>query len=191
MMDFNKLDSHELSLLGLYFETDWEADLFAAIIREELEVRVGVAISKTVGSPKIEEFDQCLTAEEHCQWLEQNCPDYKEIVINEKCELEWEIIAWRDKIPGLVDYGCAVVCNITVEDMNLSVRSYNALKRDGLMTVGDILTCGDLSNVWGLGQINIEEIKSRLREIFSSPDLFLNDESDMVFFDINEDDFDN
>ena len=186
MMNFYRLDSRELSLPGLFFETEREAELFADIIREELEVRVGEAISEKVGAQTIEEFDQCLTEKDKHKRLEQNYPDYCEIVVNVQYELEWEIVAWREAIPGAVNNGRAPVCNITVGDMGLSVRSYNALKRAGLMTVGDMLTCGDLSNIRGLGQKNIEEIKSRLREIFSSPPLCSDDGPDIVFFDEND-----
>ena len=56
--------------------------------------------------------------------------------------------------------------NLSIEDMDLSVRSYNSLKRAGYHTVGDLLTGIDsgqeLSKIRNCGAKSIREIKEKL-----------------------------
>ena len=56
-----------------------------------------------------------------------------------------------------------------IEDLRLSVRSYNCLKRAGLCTVADILARGSLKGIRNLGRKSMEEIQNRLLELM--PDL--------------------
>ena len=56
-----------------------------------------------------------------------------------------------------------------IEDLKLSVRSYNCLKRAGLCTVADILARGSLEGIRNLGRKSAEEIQYRLLELM--PDL--------------------
>lgn len=53
-----------------------------------------------------------------------------------------------------------------IEDLSLSVRSYNALKRAGKNTVGDVINCSfaDLCNIRNLGDASIENICAALAE---------------------------
>lgn len=53
-----------------------------------------------------------------------------------------------------------------LEDLDLSVRSYNCLRRAGRNTVGDVskMTDVELSKVRNLGRKSAEEIKARLAE---------------------------
>ena len=53
--------------------------------------------------------------------------------------------------------------SLCLEALDLSVRSYNCLKRAGIQTVGDILACGDLSNIRNLGRKSEEEIRQKLQ----------------------------
>jgi len=52
----------------------------------------------------------------------------------------------------------------TIEELDLSVRSYNCLKRAGINTVGELIqkTEEELSKVRNLGYPSIKEIKSKL-----------------------------
>jgi DNA-directed RNA polymerase subunit alpha len=54
-----------------------------------------------------------------------------------------------------------------IEDMELSVRSYNCLKRAGVMTVGDLIEKNedDLMAIRNFGQKSIEEVKQKLAEM--------------------------
>ena len=59
------------------------------------------------------------------------------------------------------DYG------ITVEELNLSVRSYNCLKREGINTVGDLVqkSEAELMDIRNFGQKSIDEVKTKLAEL--------------------------
>ncbi len=167
MIDFRRLSRKELADNGLSFKTAAEADLFADIITEELEERVGEAITKAVGEEKSREFELCTTQEEEAEWLRKACPGYPEIIIEKEKELNREIMEYRDRIPGVIGNAPTELKNMTIEEMDLSLRSLNCLKRAGLHTVGDLLEYGDLSNMRSLSQSCIEEIQNRLREINS------------------------
>lgn len=54
-----------------------------------------------------------------------------------------------------------------IEDLDLSVRSYNCLKRAGINTVGDLanMTEDELVKVRNLGRKSLDEIKKKLQEL--------------------------
>jgi DNA-directed RNA polymerase subunit alpha len=54
-----------------------------------------------------------------------------------------------------------------IEDLDLSVRSYNCLKREGVTTVGQLVerTEEDLLDIRNFGQKSIEEVKQKLSEL--------------------------
>ena len=56
---------------------------------------------------------------------------------------------------------------ITVEELNLAVRSYNCLKREGINTVGDLVqkSEGELMDIRNFGQKSIDEVKLKLEEL--------------------------
>ncbi|HXF37602.1 MAG TPA: DNA-directed RNA polymerase subunit alpha [Actinomycetota bacterium] len=56
---------------------------------------------------------------------------------------------------------------ITVEELNLSVRSYNCLKREGINTVGDLVqkSEAELMDIRNFGQKSIDEVKQKLAEL--------------------------
>ncbi len=56
---------------------------------------------------------------------------------------------------------------ITVEDLNLSVRSYNCLKREGINSVGDLVqkSESELMDIRNFGQKSIDEVKTKLEEL--------------------------
>ena len=55
----------------------------------------------------------------------------------------------------------------TIEELDLSVRSYNCLKRAGIHTVGDLVekSEADMLKVRNLGQKSLEEVKFKLAEL--------------------------
>jgi DNA-directed RNA polymerase subunit alpha len=57
--------------------------------------------------------------------------------------------------------------NTAIEDLSLSVRAYNCLKRSGLMTVGQVLEKSEdeLLALRNFGRKSYEELKTRLREL--------------------------
>jgi DNA-directed RNA polymerase subunit alpha len=56
---------------------------------------------------------------------------------------------------------------LTIEDLNLSVRSYNCLKREGINTVGELVqkSEGELMDIRNFGQKSIDEVKLKLDEL--------------------------
>jgi DNA-directed RNA polymerase subunit alpha len=56
---------------------------------------------------------------------------------------------------------------LTIEELNLSVRSYNCLKREGINTVGDLVqkTEAELLDIRNFGQKSIDEVKAKLEEL--------------------------
>jgi DNA-directed RNA polymerase subunit alpha len=54
-----------------------------------------------------------------------------------------------------------------IEDMDLTVRSYNCLKREGVTTVGELVqkTEDDLLEIRNFGQKSIDEVKAKLDEM--------------------------
>src|ERR671914_2505653 len=54
-----------------------------------------------------------------------------------------------------------------IEDMDLTVRSYNCLKREGVTTVGELTqkTEEDLMEIRNFGQKSIDEVKAKLEEL--------------------------
>jgi len=57
------------------------------------------------------------------------------------------------------------VLDTPIEDLDLSVRSYNCLKRQGVNTIGQLTECteGDLLNIRNFGAKSIEEVKDKLQ----------------------------
>jgi DNA-directed RNA polymerase subunit alpha len=63
---------------------------------------------------------------------------------------------------------------LTIEELNLSVRSYNCLKREGINTVGELVqkSEAELMDIRNFGQKSIDEVKAKLDEL----GLFLREE---------------
>src|SRR5437879_4492076 len=56
---------------------------------------------------------------------------------------------------------------LTIEELNLSVRSYNCLKREGVNTVGELVqkSEAELMDIRNFGQKSIDEVKAKLDEL--------------------------
>jgi hypothetical protein len=63
----------------------------------------------------------------------------------------------------------AAAGDLLVEDLDLSVRGYNVLKRGGVFTVRELLLVSEeeLLSMRRMGQKSVDEIKSRLEELLS------------------------
>jgi DNA-directed RNA polymerase subunit alpha len=57
--------------------------------------------------------------------------------------------------------------NMPIEDLNLTQRSYNCLKREGIHTVGELTARSetDLMDIRNFGQKSITEVKEKLAEL--------------------------
>src|SRR5919107_1276573 len=69
--------------------------------------------------------------------------------------------------PSPVDEQLAADLALPVEDLQLTVRSYNCLKREGIHTVGELITRSeqDLLDIRNFGQKSIDEVKAKLHEM--------------------------
>ena len=69
--------------------------------------------------------------------------------------------------PAVTDSALTGDLALTVEELNLSVRSYNCLKREGINTVGDLVqkSEAELMDIRNFGQKSIDEVKAKLDEL--------------------------
>jgi len=69
--------------------------------------------------------------------------------------------------PSPVDEQLAADLALPVEDLNLTVRSYNCLKREGIHTVGELIARSeqDLLDIRNFGAKSIDEVKAKLVEM--------------------------
>ncbi|MEX0834634.1 MAG: DNA-directed RNA polymerase subunit alpha C-terminal domain-containing protein, partial [Nitriliruptor sp.] len=68
---------------------------------------------------------------------------------------------------ALASIGTDPVKSMLIEDLDLSVRSYNCLKREGVGTVGELLdrTEQDLLEIRNFGSKSVDEVKEKLVEL--------------------------
>ncbi|NED94422.1 DNA-directed RNA polymerase subunit alpha [Phytoactinopolyspora alkaliphila] len=66
--------------------------------------------------------------------------------------------------PSPVDAQLAADLALPIEDLQLTVRSYNCLKREGIHTVGELVSRSeaDLLDIRNFGQKSIDEVKAKL-----------------------------
>lgn len=69
--------------------------------------------------------------------------------------------------PSPVDEQYAENLSVPVEQLNLTVRSYNCLKREGIHTVGELVSRSeqDLLDIRNFGSKSIDEVKEKLAEL--------------------------
>ena len=69
--------------------------------------------------------------------------------------------------PSPVDAAMAADLALAIEDLELTVRSYNCLKREGIHTVGELVARSeaDLMDIRNFGQKSIDEVRQKLGEL--------------------------
>ncbi|MBR3320256.1 hypothetical protein IKG20_03065 [Candidatus Saccharibacteria bacterium] len=93
-----KLDEEFLREVGLVAMPDAQRKAFLEYAQEELEVRVGEEIAAGMTEDKMKEFEAAETDEETEKWLNENKPNYRELVDKTIAEFKDEISRNRDKI---------------------------------------------------------------------------------------------
>ena len=170
MYEYTRLDVGGLKQLGISFETMEESVAFAALIQEELEERVGRAISERLSDTQLDEFDSIVNAAEAKLWLRYNCPDYPKTVQSTVRRFIEELLQYRRSIDGLYDHYEMRVNSMPIENLDLTPhgRSYNCLKRARMQTVGDLVEGiegrEDLLKIRNLGMRSAEEIMRAIME---------------------------
>lgn len=155
----------KLAEKGISFETPEEEDLFTRVITSALETRIGNAIMQRIGPEKSIAFSRCNAGIETTQWLERNCPDYRDIVLREQKKILHEVMQYKNRIPGMIYQEQDPIRKVTVEELDLGVRSTNCLRRAGIRTVGDLLDYGDYTRIRNLSPSCAEEISDKLEEL--------------------------
>ena len=69
--------------------------------------------------------------------------------------------------PSPANESMAADLALAIEELNMSVRSYNCLKREGIHTVGELVTRSeaDLMDIRNFGAKSIDEVKAKLIEL--------------------------
>lgn len=93
-----ELDEGFLREVGLTVMPDEQKRAFLEYVQRELEVRVGEGIADGMTEEKMQEFEAAETDEAAERWLNENKPNYKEIVEKTIEELKNEISRNREKI---------------------------------------------------------------------------------------------
>lgn len=93
-----ELDEGFLREVGLTVMPDEQKRAFLEYVQTELEVRVGEGIADGMTEEKMQEFEAAETDEAAERWLNENKPNYKEIVEKTIEELKNEISRNREKI---------------------------------------------------------------------------------------------
>jgi hypothetical protein len=91
-------DEQFLQEMGLSAMPEEQKREFLEYIQEELEVRIGERISRGLTDAQLAEFDALTDQNEIGRWLQDNRPDYREIVDRTIAEMKEEIRANRSKL---------------------------------------------------------------------------------------------
>lgn len=95
------LDDDFLQSLGLGGLPDDQKQAFLQHLYEELELRVGTRLSEGMSDDQLAEFEKLIDSNDEqgaLAWLEQNRPNYKEVVADELEKLKQEVVTNRDAI---------------------------------------------------------------------------------------------
>lgn len=173
MRDVNRLDANGLRNLGIDFNSEEEIDMFTALIRDEMEMRVGDEMTRVMTPKQINDFENIMgnNSQAQVEWIRENCPEHREICERVKKELREELLKFKKEIPGL-KRNAEMEWNEKPISMfeNLSLRTFRLLESQGIMTFGELysMDAADLVCIIG-GECRdyvakLEELLNRNRE---------------------------
>lgn len=99
-----QLDEDFLKDVGLASLPTEQKAAFLDHLLETLELRVGTKLSEGMSDDQLKEFEDLIKARDDkgaLSWLQENRPNFREVVAGELEQLKKEVIANRDKILGL------------------------------------------------------------------------------------------
>lgn len=107
--------------------------------------------------------DGSITPMESVSWAAKILIDHLTMFMN----IENSIAESGDSMKEKVNEQKAKKINMTIEDMDLTVRSYNCLKRAGIMTVEELIqkTEDEMSRVRNLGKKSLKEVKDKINNM--------------------------
>ena len=171
MIDFYKLSPQELDRCGFTFTNRANGRAFVGILRDAMEIRIGEAIHQASrGADPDPELLQGEDPESQAameEWLQKNCPGFRDVIARVQRDLEEELIAYRDKIPCLDRRVPETVRRIRVRELGLSLRSENCLLRAGLETVEQVAAYRDLTTIRNLSRTCAAEINRALLKLIA------------------------
>lgn len=82
-------------------------------------------------------------------------------------EVDTEVAGMDSLMQDYVNDGSARRINMSIDDLDLTVRSYNCLKRAGISTVQELTekTEDEMARVRNLGKKSLKEVKEKLQEL--------------------------
>lgn len=93
-----QFDDRFLQEMGLQAMPEGQKKSFLEYIQSELEIRIGIRISRGLTDAQLSEFDALTDQAAITRWLEKNRPDYRDVVSRTIEEMKSEIRANRDKL---------------------------------------------------------------------------------------------
>jgi DNA-directed RNA polymerase subunit alpha len=82
-------------------------------------------------------------------------------------EVDSEVSEMESLMKDYVNDGSVKKVNMSIDDLDLTVRSYNCLKRAGISTVEELTqkTEDEMSRVRNLGKKSLKEVKEKLQAL--------------------------
>lgn len=96
-----QLDNNWLAQQGITGLSDDDARSLLQYVYSELEMRVGMKLSENLSDDQLKEFEELANSgddQRQLEWLETNCPQYKDVVRQQLEQLGRELRENRDKI---------------------------------------------------------------------------------------------
>ena len=167
---YKRFDAQQLHDLGIEFAETKDTDEFLKILNDELDAKICNKLKEIFPGEQQKERiilkDTVLKASVD-ESNDEKTETIKKIIKNAKCSLKSELIEHRKDINGINKTDESIRMGLKVEELDLSVRGFNALKRAGIYTVGEIVSYGDLSTIRFMSPHCIEEINYKLNWILT------------------------
>ena len=164
----NGISKETIRSLGIVFLDPAEEKLFHDYVTEELEVNVGTEISKGLTKEQLNEFDSLTDPDEARQWLEINRPTFKAIVDEQITLMKLRLMRIGKTVSTAIgDH--ADIRPVPIDELDLSIRCRNALKRNGIISIGELIDLppNELSQIKNLSKYCLDELEAKLKDKYN------------------------